>query len=147
MDHLISPFGNIITSINTRSLDPSSLSLLTMEGQFFEILLLCPLIINAASYDPTWASLDTRPNPAWYDEAKVGIFIHWGVFSVPSFCPRGGAEWFWQRWISGKCEACVRYMKANYKPGWTYAEFAPQFTAEFFDPDQWADIFRASGAK
>lgn len=42
-------------------------------------------------YEPTWGSLDSRPLPAWFDEAKFGIFIHWGVFSVPSF----GSEWFW----------------------------------------------------
>jgi hypothetical protein len=41
-------------------------------------------------YTPDWASLDTRPLPAWYDESKVGIFIHWGVFSVPSI----GSEWY-----------------------------------------------------
>lgn len=45
-------------------------------------------------YQPTWASLDKRPLPKWYDELKVGIFIHWGVFSVPSF----GSEWFWTNW-------------------------------------------------
>lgn len=42
-------------------------------------------------YKPEWSDLDKRPLPHWYDEAKVGIFIHWGVFSVPSF----GSEWFW----------------------------------------------------
>lgn len=42
-------------------------------------------------YDPTWESLDSRPLPSWFDQAKFGIFIHWGVFSVPSF----GSEWFW----------------------------------------------------
>lgn len=36
-------------------------------------------------YKPTWDSLDSRPLPDWYDKAKVGIFVHWGVFSVPSF--------------------------------------------------------------
>ena len=46
------------------------------------------------SYKPTWDSLDSRPLPQWYDDAKFGIFIHWGVFSVPSF----GSEWFWHNW-------------------------------------------------
>lgn len=46
------------------------------------------------TYEPTWKSLDSRPLPIWYDDAKIGIFIHWGVFSVPSF----GSEWFWKRW-------------------------------------------------
>ncbi len=36
-------------------------------------------------YTPDWASLDTRPLPTWYDEARIGIFLHWGVFSVPSY--------------------------------------------------------------
>src|SRR5688572_24159968 len=42
-------------------------------------------------YEPNWESLDARPLPAWYDQSKIGIFIHWGVFSVPSY----GSEWFW----------------------------------------------------
>lgn len=46
---------------------------------------------GAARFDPTWESLDARQLPAWFDQAKFGIFIHWGVFSVPSF----GSEWFW----------------------------------------------------
>ena len=46
------------------------------------------------SYKPTWDSLDSRALPQWYDDAKFGIFIHWGVFSVPSF----GSEWFWNHW-------------------------------------------------
>lgn len=45
-------------------------------------------------YDPTWDSLDTRPIPSWFDEAKIGIFLHWGVFSVPSI----NSEWFWSYW-------------------------------------------------
>lgn len=46
------------------------------------------------NYKPNWDSLDKRPLPKWYDDAKIGIFIHWGVFSVPSF----GSEWFWMEW-------------------------------------------------
>jgi hypothetical protein len=49
---------------------------------------------NITKYTPTWDSLDSRPLPQWYDDAKIGIFIHWGVFSVPSF----GSEWFWNMW-------------------------------------------------
>ena len=44
-------------------------------------------------FTPDWKSIDGRPLPNWYDEAKFGIFIHWGVFSVPSF-----GEWFWHNW-------------------------------------------------
>jgi len=51
-------------------------------------------LTKAPKYIPTWPSLDSRPLPVWYDVAKFGIFIHWGVFSVPSF----GSEWFWNNW-------------------------------------------------
>ena len=46
---------------------------------------------SRGKYEPNWKSIDSRPLPEWYDQAKFGIFIHWGVFSVPSF----GSEWFW----------------------------------------------------
>jgi len=41
-------------------------------------------VFCGSSYLPEWSSLDTRSLPSWYDQSKVGIFIHWGVFSVPS---------------------------------------------------------------
>ncbi|KAL1429252.1 hypothetical protein MTO96_016467 [Rhipicephalus appendiculatus] len=94
-------------------------------------------------YSPDWASLDTRPTPSWFDEAKVGVMVHWGVYSVPSF----GGEWFWHKWREGKEPKYAEFMQRNYKPGFTYQDFAPQFTAELFDPDRWADIFEKSGAR
>ncbi|XP_026742726.1 alpha-L-fucosidase-like [Trichoplusia ni] len=95
-------------------------------------------------YKPIWSDLDTRPLPEWYDKAKIGIFIHWGVFSVPSF----GSEWFWINWKASKNnKKYIDFMKNNYPPGFTYQEFAPMFTAEFFDPTAWAQLFAKSGAK
>lgn len=97
---------------------------------------------DRVKYEPNWESLDKRPLPDWYDEGKFGIFIHWGVFSVPSFV----SEWFWRYWVSGR-ESVVNFMKKNYPPDFTYADFAAKFTAEFYNPHQWADIFKASRAK
>ncbi|XP_046453125.1 alpha-L-fucosidase-like [Daphnia pulex] len=94
-------------------------------------------------YTPDWDSLDSRPLPSWYDDAKFGIFIHWGVFSVPSF----GSEWFWINWKGSKNPKYVDFMKRNYPPGFTYPDFGPMFTAEFFEPQQWAEILKSSGAK
>ena len=99
--------------------------------------------VTSSHYQPTWPSLDKRPLPAWYDDAKFGIFIHWGVFSVPSF----GSEWFWEYWEGRKIPRFVSFMEQNYRPGFTYADFAQQFTAEFYDPARWADIFEAAGAR
>ena len=48
------------------------------------------------TYTANWTSLDSRPIPAWYDDAKFGLFIHWGVYSVPAWQPVGTyAEWYW----------------------------------------------------
>jgi len=56
------------------------------------------LAADAKHYQPTWESIDSRPTPAWWSDAKFGIFIHWGVYSVPSFAPKGEyAEWYWER--------------------------------------------------
>lgn len=96
-----------------------------------------------AKYEATWKSLDSRPLPSWYDEAKFGIFMHWGVYSVPSF----NSEWFWWHWKGQHDPKCVEFMKKNYRPGFSYADFAPMFRAEFFDPDLWADLLARSGAR
>jgi hypothetical protein len=46
--------------------------------------------LSEEEYTPDWSSIDSRPLPRWYDQSKIGIFIHWGVFSVPSFA----TEWY-----------------------------------------------------
>ncbi|XP_064595047.1 alpha-L-fucosidase-like [Liolophura sinensis] len=109
------------------------------------------LVFSVESYEPNWNSLDQRPLPDWYDDVKFGIFIHWGVFSVPSFGYKGAGqasgEWFWWMWKGNKVKQYIDFMEENYRPGFSYADFAPQFRAEFFEPDRWAEIFQASGAK
>ena len=106
-------------------------------------ILLFSLSYGSAQYKPTWKSLDSRPLPSWYDEAKFGIFIHWGVYSVPSF----GSEWFWYRWKHQQIPSYVEFMKQNYPPNFEYADFGPMFKAEFFNPDTWAEILSKSGAR
>lgn len=99
----------------------------------------------AVRYTADWTSLDARPLPKWYDEAKVGIFVHWGVFSVPSFGQY--SEWFWYWWRGQGLPENVQFMQKNYPPGFKYADFARHFHAEFFDPESWAELFKASGAR
>jgi len=105
--------------------------------------------VTGVRYTPDWKSLDSRPLPQWYDDAKVGVFFHWGVFAAPSF---GGysvdteSSFLWQYWQNNKTEA-VRYMKQNYPPYFTYPDFAASFHAEFFNPDQWADILNSAHVK
>ncbi|XP_005102743.1 alpha-L-fucosidase-like [Aplysia californica] len=101
------------------------------------------LFDDVNGYEPNWKSIDSRPLPGWYDDAKLGIFIHWGVFSVPSF----SSEWFWYNWKVIKAPPLVEFMEKNYPPDFTYADFGKEFTAEFFDANQWADMFEKAGAK
>ncbi|KAL0893722.1 hypothetical protein ABMA27_013869 [Loxostege sticticalis] len=93
-------------------------------------------------YKPDWEDLDKRPLPQWYDQAKIGIFLHWGVFSVPSF----SSEWFWKNWQDPHGKVAL-FMSKNYPPNFTYQDFAPMFKAEFFDPNKFADLFKKAGAK
>lgn len=101
----------------------------------------------AQPYEPTWESLDQRPNPAWFSDAKFGIFIHWGVYSVPAWGPKDRySEWYWHDLIQGDGRT-KEFHDKTYGADVKYQEFAPRFKAELFDPAAWADVFQRSGAK
>ncbi|UYV68561.1 FUCA1 [Cordylochernes scorpioides] len=102
----------------------------------------CSCLCCSANFTPTWESLDARCNPSWFDEGKVGIFVHWGLYSVPAL----GSEWFWKCLKAGS-EGVRDFMEKNFKPGFSYGDFAPHFTAELFDPVEWAELFAEAGAK
>ena len=113
------------------------------------ILFVRPALAEEPRYEPSWASLDQRPLPAWYKDAKFGVFIHWGVYSVPSWGKVGEyAEWYWNH-ISDKKPDNVwwQFHKKNYGENFDYMDFAPKFTAELFDAKQWADVFARAGVK
>jgi alpha-L-fucosidase len=100
-----------------------------------------------------------RPNPAWFQEARFGIFIHWGTYSVPAYAPvlpgkLAYAEWYWHALTNGKGEkpspiqaGTWAFHQRLYGADFPYQDFAPRFRAELFDPDQWAEVFEASGAR
>ncbi|XP_070805353.1 tissue alpha-L-fucosidase isoform X2 [Pituophis catenifer annectens] len=94
-------------------------------------------------YSPDWASLDARPLPGWFDAAKVGIFVHWGVFSVPAW----GSEWFWWHWKGKFQPDYQRFVRLHFPPGTSYADFAPRFSAVDFQPEEWAQLFQDAGAR
>ena len=99
------------------------------------------------TYEPTWESIDSRPCPAWYDDVKLGIFIHWGVYSVPSWGPKGRySEWYWSA-MNDKNGPTWEFHVDQYGEDFKYQDFAGMFKAEMFDPDQWADVFARSGAR
>lgn len=97
----------------------------------------------AGQYTPDWESVDSRPIPKWFDESKFGIFIHWGLFSVPAYLN----EWYWWRLDGEHNEKYVDYHKRMYGEDFKYQDFAPMFKAQLFDPAKWAKVFKRSGAK
>src|SRR6478752_4698471 len=109
-------------------------------------------IVFAQTYQDNWQSLNKRKIPAWFHQDKFGIFIHWGVYAVPSYAPvipNSGysyAEWYWYR-LQEKQKDFITFHDKNYGENFSYPQFEPMFKAEMFDPAQWADVFKRSGAK
>ncbi len=106
----------------------------------------------AQTYEPAWESLDGRPMPEWFPDAKFGIFIHWGVYSVPAWIRvREGryasyAEWYYAR-VMGELKGEEDFHERTYGDDFEYRDFAPMFTAELFHPHFWAGLFAESGAR
>src|SRR5690349_8041687 len=95
-------------------------------------------------YQPTWDSLQQYRVPLWYRDAKFGIFIHWGVYSVPAF----GNEWYpRQMYLQGTEE--FQHHVATFGPHaqFGYKDFVPRFKGENFNPAAWAALFRQAGAR
>ena len=95
-------------------------------------------------FRPDWASLKGYKPPAWYDDAKFGIFIHWGVYSVPAF----GSEWYSRNMYQQGTKEFAHHV-ATYGPQsrFGYKDFVPMFKAEHFDAEAWASLFREAGAR
>ena len=90
-----------------------------------------------------WASLEKFQVPQWYQDAKFGIFIHWGVYSVPAF----GNEWYPRNMYRPE-DTEFEHHVATYGPQskFGYKDFIPQFKAEKFDARAWARLFKEAGA-
>jgi len=100
-----------------------------------------------AKYKATWESLDKRPLPEWFRDAKFGVFVVWGVYSVPAWGPKGTyAEWYGNR-LEDKNGETWKFHAATYGEKFQYQDFAPEFRAELFNPAEWADLIVRSGAR
>lgn len=108
----------------------------------------------SAQYQPHWDSLDKREVPQWWQDAKFGIFIHWGLYSVPAYAPVNEvdgiyekyAEHYYNRLLTGN-KFFQDFHAKQYGEHFKYADFAPLFKAEYFNSDEWAELFREAGAK
>jgi alpha-L-fucosidase len=111
--------------------------------------LLSICITANAAYEAKWESLDKRPVPQWWKDAKFGIFIHWGPYAVPAFgnVSKDGkfawdcyAEWYQGFMLKGK-EPYLKHHEKFYHNA-PYGNFAAQFKAEHFDAAEWASLFK-----
>ena len=120
------------------------------------LLLTIHLSIAQPTYEADWKSLDSRPIAGWFQDAKFGIFIHWGPYSVPAWSPKGTYSEWYQYWLENKTlfgngeftgTEVVDYHEMKYGKDFSYYQFGEKFTAELFNPDEWATLFADAGAK
>ncbi len=93
-------------------------------------------------YEPTRESLDQYRIPEWFREAKFGIFIHWGIYSVPAMFD----EWYPRRMYQQE-GVIYEYHRETYGTSFGYKDFIPLFKAEKFNPVEWAVLFNQAGAR
>lgn len=111
-----------------------------MSNQLFEI----EEVATQGPFQPNWDSLKAYKIPKWYEDAKFGIFIHWGVYSVPGF----SHEWY-PREMYRKDSECFKHHVETYgtQDKFGYKDFIPMMAYENYDPDSYAALFKESGAK
>ena len=114
------------------------------DGQRNALLKDVDTAIQQGPFRADYESLQKYEVPEWYKDAKFGIFIHWGVYSVPAF----GSEWY-PRLMYQEGTPVYKHHIATYGPQdkFGYKDFVPKFKAEHFDPAAWAELFKKAGAK
>ena len=101
-------------------------------------------VIAQGPYEANWYSLCQHGTPKWYKKGKFGIFIHWGVYSVPAF----ESEWYPRNvYRQGSPEYKHHLEKYGTLDKFGYKDFIPMFKAEKFNADEWAQLFKATGAR
>ncbi len=105
---------------------------------------------DVPDYEPTPESLNQHDAPEWFEDAKLGYFIHWGPYSVPAYAPPSGgnayAEWYWTELNNDGSPTQQRHAEL-YGQDAPYDAFIDDFDAERFDPTAWLDLFVEGGAK
>lgn len=111
---------------------------------------------ETSNLSEAWEELDARPIPTWFEDAKFGIFIHWGLYSVPAWSPKGTYSEWYQYWLqTGSIfgngdftgQEIPEFQRKTYGKESTYYDFAEMFKADLFDAKEWASLFEKSGAK
>ena len=101
-------------------------------------------VIENGKYKDTWESLSQYRVPEWYKDSKFGIFIHWGLYSVPAY----GSEWYSRNmYIKDSWEYKHHIETYGAHKDFGYKDFIPMFKAEKFSADEWCDLFKQAGAQ
>ena len=120
--------------------------------------------VPSKRYEPTWESIRTHTVPDWFADGKLGIFIHWGLYSVPAWAPPTGElgkvdfnKWFYQNpyaeWYLNslrlKESATYKHHVETYGANFDYYDFARDFNRDTqkWQPSEWARLFREAGAR
>ena len=100
-------------------------------------------------YEPNWESLKSYTVPEWFKDAKLGIFIHWGVYAVPAFDNEWYPRFMYRNETSRKGPNYFQHHRQRYGPQseFGYKDFIPMFKAEKWDPETWIELFQAAGAR
>ncbi|MBR2411283.1 MAG: alpha-L-fucosidase [Clostridia bacterium] len=109
-----------------------------------EYLKLIDEVIEKGRYKDDWASLSGHKAPQWFTQGKLGIFIHFGLYAVAGF----GNEWYSRSMYDKRCRE-YQYHRDTFGPQdkFGYKDFIPLFTLDKFNADEWAQLFKSSGAK
>lgn len=110
-------------------------------------LLFLTSVFGQTKHEEAKKAIEGREFPAWFQDAKLGIFVHWGLYSVPAY---GGKESYSEWFLRGlQMEDSLRtnFMKNTYGEDFTYNDLTNEFKAELFDPEEWAELFKRAGAK
>jgi alpha-L-fucosidase len=108
----------------------------------------CENAADLRPIQPTWNSLRTvNTPPQWLRDGKFGIYTHWGVYAVPAFGKNG--TWYAHNMYTKPDSDERKHQEATYGPldKFGYKDFIPMFTGKDFDPDEWAELFKKSGAR
>ena len=114
---------------------------MTIQEKYLKIV---DEVIEKGPYKPDWVSLSEYEAPKWFRDAKFGIFIHWGLFSVPAF----NNEWYSRNMYIQDMEEWKHHRETfGEHTKFGYKDFIPMFTAPKFDPKEWVKLFKKAGAK
>lgn len=122
-----------------------------MKRTLLILSLLLPLYLQAQQVEPSWESLNQRGYPQWFSDAKLGIFVHWGLYSVPAYASKEGyGEWFYRGLMTGDVDRrriMSLYSDTTLPTFEQYKSLTDHWHAELWQPREWTRLFRESGAR